>query len=162
MVPNEQASAIQRHCTICGMLLDHNRDGSLCHGCLLNIGLEESSEMPSLPIRCPHCCQLVEILDCASLRDIECPMCENRFSVIDEMMADCPTLHRFDLLAVIGAGSFGTVWKARDRELDRQVVVKIPHQSQLSSVDLNDDPQNIPECHTTKIRKISFIVKLLN
>jgi tetratricopeptide (TPR) repeat protein/predicted Ser/Thr protein kinase len=135
MTPDDQIPLGNRQCTDCGMLLEDDHLGGLCHGCLLRIGLDDTSDTSTIPIRCPHCRQLVEISDSISLRDLECPRCENRFSVIDDMITTCPTLHRFDLLEVIGAGSFGTVWKARDRELDRQVVVKVPHQSQLSSIE---------------------------
>lgn len=135
MTPKDPTSIVKRRCATCGMLVENVDLEGLCRGCLLRIGLEGAGETPTIPIRCPHCRQLVEISGATSLRDIACPRCENHFSVIDDMDHACPTLHRFDLLEVIGAGSFGTVWKARDRELDRQVVVKIPHQSQLSSIE---------------------------
>ncbi len=35
-------------------------------------------------------------------------------------------LGRFDLIERIGVGGFGSVWKARDKELDRTVAIKIP------------------------------------
>ena len=37
----------------------------------------------------------------------------------------------FDLIERLGVGRFGTVWKARDRELDRTVAVKIPRWDRL-------------------------------
>ncbi|MCR4413897.1 MAG: serine/threonine protein kinase, partial [Thermoguttaceae bacterium] len=36
----------------------------------------------------------------------------------------------------IGAGQYGTVWKARDVQLDRIVAVKIPHRTHLSSAEV--------------------------
>jgi tetratricopeptide (TPR) repeat protein len=39
---------------------------------------------------------------------------------------------RFELIARIGSGNFGTVWRARDPDLDRTVAVKIPRVEQLA------------------------------
>ncbi|MFO0888141.1 MAG: protein kinase [Isosphaeraceae bacterium] len=39
---------------------------------------------------------------------------------------------RFELIARIGSGTFGTVWRARDPDLDRTVAVKIPRKEQLA------------------------------
>ena len=61
----------------------------------------------------------------------------NNFSLIDDTQATwtadtVTTVGRFELIKRLGAGSFGTVWKARDTELDRPVAVKIPRQGQLN------------------------------
>ncbi len=38
---------------------------------------------------------------------------------------------RFKLIARLGLGAFGAVWKAQDAELDRTVAIKIPRVAQL-------------------------------
>jgi serine/threonine protein kinase len=45
------------------------------------------------------------------------------------------TIGHFELIEEVGRGAFGTVWRARDAELDRQVAVKIPRDHQTSSED---------------------------
>lgn len=39
---------------------------------------------------------------------------------------------RFELIAPLGRGTFGAVWKARDTQLDRLVAIKIPHRDTLT------------------------------
>jgi serine/threonine protein kinase len=38
---------------------------------------------------------------------------------------------RFELLSVVGTGSFGTVYNAHDPQLDRTVAVKVPRAGNL-------------------------------
>jgi WD40 repeat protein len=45
--------------------------------------------------------------------------------------AQVKTIGHFELVDQIGVGSFGSVWRARDTELDRTVAVKIPRKGQL-------------------------------
>ena len=41
------------------------------------------------------------------------------------------TIGHFELVEQVGMGAFGSVWKAKDTELDRTVAVKIPRRGQL-------------------------------
>ena len=110
----------------------------LCRRCLLQSGLDDLPGTVDMCLRCPHCHQLVEVSDDFDLRDTVCSTCGNRFSLVDETADVKTTLGNFDLLEVIGSGGFGTVWKARDRRLDRIVVVKVPHKGQMSAVEAED------------------------
>ena len=98
-------------------------------------------ESRGLHIRCPYCSNPVELLADTPFEDVSCTTCGSMFSLVsrDEstrMAAPLKSIDRFDLVARLGVGGFGTVWKARDRELDRIVAVKIPRRGQLSSAEI--------------------------
>jgi serine/threonine protein kinase len=47
---------------------------------------------------------------------------------------DLPTrIGRYAVLGVVGSGSFGTVYLAHDRDLNRPVAIKVPVAQQLGS-----------------------------
>ena len=101
---------------------------------------DAKADSAGLHIRCPHCHNPVELVDDASLSDVLCPSCGSRFSLVDDsprtyQASSQQTIGHFQLLDKVGIGAFGSVWRARDTELDRQVAVKIPRKGQLSPED---------------------------
>ena len=89
-------------------------------------------------VRCPHCANPIELLDDQPLADIVCPVCDSSFSLLDTdaetstaVASGAITIGHFELRDRLGIGAFGSVWKARDIELDRTVAIKRPRPDQL-------------------------------
>jgi WD40 repeat protein/tRNA A-37 threonylcarbamoyl transferase component Bud32/tetratricopeptide (TPR) repeat protein len=85
---------------------------------------------------CPHCGHLIALEDFAE--EVLCSSCGSVVRLVQGSTrgsdptepANAPRerrwLGRFELLATLGSGAFGTVYKARDPQLDRVVAVKVP------------------------------------
>jgi WD40 repeat protein/tRNA A-37 threonylcarbamoyl transferase component Bud32/tetratricopeptide (TPR) repeat protein len=90
-----------------------------------------------LDIRCPSCGTPTSIAVDTISTDLTCRSCGSQFSLVDHAtdtraLPPLSTLGRFELIERIGVGGFGSVWKARDKELDRSVAIKIPRQRGMS------------------------------
>jgi hypothetical protein len=82
------------------------------------------------PCRCPHCGSEVTPSGVGAW-PVTCPSCGGSFRVeptpVPSLSADLPRmLGRFQLLELLGQGSFGAVYKGRDGQLGRTVAVKLP------------------------------------
>jgi hypothetical protein len=88
-------------------------------------------------IVCPHCQSPIEVVKIVPRAEVACPSCGSSFRLDGEATTDWKPqggqrLGRFELLEVVGHGAFGTVYKARDAELDRTVAVKVPRVGNLA------------------------------
>jgi WD40 repeat protein/tRNA A-37 threonylcarbamoyl transferase component Bud32 len=88
-------------------------------------------------ILCPHCRNPIELVKLSPGEEIACPSCGSSF----RLTTDSTTGHerctgqklgKFELIDVLGQGAFGTVYKARDPELDRTVALKLPRTGNLA------------------------------
>ena len=79
---------------------------------------------------CPHCHARIDRGPGGST----CSGCGAVFRPEDDGDGAGPArrVGRFELTAVAGRGSFGTVWKAWDPEMNRVVAVKVPHRGTLA------------------------------
>jgi WD40 repeat protein/tRNA A-37 threonylcarbamoyl transferase component Bud32 len=87
-------------------------------------------------ILCPHCASPIELVRLPASGEILCDSCGATF----RMESDATTtwdegvsrvLGRFELIRAVGSGAFGTVYCARDSQLDRIVALKVPRAGNL-------------------------------
>ncbi len=95
-------------------------------------------------VRCLHCHVPIEVPDNSDFALITCAACGSNFSLFGKKTkayTDMPPepeepkfekVGHFDLIRPMGSGGFGTVWMARDSELDRIVAVKLPRRGSLT------------------------------
>jgi hypothetical protein len=90
---------------------------------------------------CPTCQAIVELPEGSLPAEVPCPSCGstlpvNTGSTIVWRPREGPQrLGRFQVLEQVGVGSFGTVFKAHDPQLDRIVAIKVPRAGALPSGD---------------------------
>ncbi|MBT7253648.1 MAG: protein kinase, partial [Planctomycetaceae bacterium] len=90
-----------------------------------------------MQIRCPHCQNGVEVVDEVEFNDMSCESCGSHFSLVSHPDAETlapkeQMVDQFRLEQEVGTGAFGTVYKARDIELDRAGALKIPRRLNMA------------------------------
>jgi WD40 repeat protein/tRNA A-37 threonylcarbamoyl transferase component Bud32 len=88
-------------------------------------------------IKCPHCHNPIELVKVAPQEEVSCPSCGSSFRLEDQSTitfkpSNGQKLGKFELMDIVGHGAFGTVYKARDPELDRIVAIKVPRAGNLA------------------------------
>ena len=89
------------------------------------------NERLRIHLSCPHCNNTDSFEVEQDHNDVLCPSCGGSFKIDPDRTepwsaGELRSLGKFELLEVIGQGGFGTVYRARDTDLDRIVAVKIP------------------------------------
>jgi serine/threonine-protein kinase len=93
-------------------------------------------------IQCPHCKNPIELVDLQLQQEITCLACGSSFRMEDTSTAGWAparsTVGRFEIIEEVGHGGFGTVYRARDPQLDRTIAIKVPRRGNIG-----DQPQDL-------------------
>ncbi|HEY2840283.1 MAG TPA: protein kinase [Pirellulales bacterium] len=89
-------------------------------------------------LNCPHCRNPIEIVAHGADEEVLCPSCGSSFRLDPDHTQSwakdkLPKLGKFELIEAVGRGAFGTVYRARDTQLQRIVAVKVPRSGQLTT-----------------------------
>ncbi len=88
-----------------------------------------------MDLHCPHCRNPITLTDVESDGPIVCPAGGSTFSLFElgtTGWTPSQRFGRFEVIEMLGQGAFGTVFKARDPELDRLVALKTPRAGNLA------------------------------
>lgn len=89
-------------------------------------------------VDCPACRETLLVSTLESWTEIRCERCGHSFNLIGDTLTSVrhqagDRIARFELIEPLGHGGFGSVWKALDTHLDRQVALKIPRDRRLTA-----------------------------
>ena len=80
--------------------------------------------------RCPNCLHQIAIeLEKTDASQLTCPSCQSRISLAPDeetvtySYSDLPQIARYELRELLGEGSFGTVFRAFDPDLERDIAL---------------------------------------
>lgn len=96
-----------------------------------------------MKLPCPHCQTPVDIDPDDSDAELTCNSCGSSFHLDPNRTQTwskekLPLLRKFELIEAVGRGAFGTVYRARDTQLQRTVAVKVPRSGQLITAEDED------------------------
>ncbi len=93
-------------------------------GLVLNLPL-------TVRLNCPNCGMAIELVDLMAISQVECPSCHSTVRLQHAVTVPWSTrpganrIDRYELVEAVGTGAFGTVYRAYDPELQRDVAVKV-------------------------------------
>ncbi len=92
---------------------------------------------------CPHCQNPIEIVADSKDEEAICPSCGSSLTLDTSRSLTwnkqrLPQIAHFELIEAVGRGAFGTVYKARDHQLQRLVAIKVPRSGALGTSEDED------------------------
>jgi hypothetical protein len=100
-------------------------------GQTVNLARPAAPPERALHIKCPHCGNGIQLVE-PPPHEVTCAGCGSSFHVDPRATGSYhstglpQSVGKFEVLEQLGRGAFGTVYKARDPELQRLVAVKVP------------------------------------
>jgi WD40 repeat protein len=130
----DRAELLAGHPDLADELAEYFRDRDRIEGWLGPLGEGKATILSPETRPCPHCRAPLQ----ATAAEAFCLGCGARFRLDGAAPLPMPAgqrLGRFELLAEVGRGGFGVVYRARDPGLDRDVALKVPRAGSMIDPD---------------------------